>query len=388
MKIKSILLMAVLLTATVSANAQEAYLIVNSDVRLPKDSVESAILISTLNDFLIAAQQANEDNKWVLPSEKSETELLIDEMKGMDKHDSIVFAPHLINIEQLPDKKSYSVQISYMGVDKGIPILRATFEFIAHKTGESFLFSSPLLRNTRNWHTQTAGYLTIRYEDASAADLANQWIKTVEVFDKKLNISAPMDVYLCDDCNDMACMLRLTGVNYNGKTNGLSRRILLYGVGDKTFVFYAQQLSRRQLDPHDLFHWRANSAISEDVRNHYMVCGAGYVYGGSWGISWEDIRKTFKERMKYDKNTDWLKLYFDRYNFGESQAEHLLVTQYINALIIQKTEKEQGFSAVMDLLGSGNFIKEKENFFNILEKTTGINEKNFNKEVWKLINEK
>ncbi|GHT17304.1 hypothetical protein FACS189429_1080 [Bacteroidia bacterium] len=80
-------------------------------------------------------------------------------------------------------------------------------------------------------------------------------------------------------------------------------------------------------------------------------------------------------------------MYNERYNFGESQEKHLLVTQMINALIIRKVEKEKGFSAVMDLLGSGNFLKDKDNFFNILEKTTGINEKNFNKEVWKLIND-
>ncbi|MDR3340426.1 MAG: hypothetical protein LBT25_10125, partial [Candidatus Symbiothrix sp.] len=90
--------------------------------------------------------------------------------------------------------------------------------------------------------------------------------------------------------------------------------------------------------------------------------------------------------VPYDKNTDWLKLYFDSYNYG-SREKDLTVTQFVNALITRKIEKEQGFSAVVELLSSGNMYKEKENFFKILEKVTGINEKNFNKEVGKLINE-
>ena len=118
-----------------------------------------------------------------------------------------------------------------------------------------------------------------------------------------------------------------------------------------------------------------------------MICGCAYIYGGSWGMSWEDIQKMFRLRMSYDKKTDWLKLYFERYNFGESQAKHLLITQFVNALIIQKVEKEQGFPAVVELLSSGNIYKDRENFFKILEQVTGINEKNFNKKVAQLVDD-
>jgi hypothetical protein len=37
----------------------------------------------------------------------------------------------------------------------------------------------------------------------------------------------------------------------------------------------------------------------------------------------------------------------------------------------------------MKLLSSGSMFNDRENFFRILEKITGINEKNFNKEVGK-----
>jgi hypothetical protein len=169
----------------------------------------------------------------------------------------------------------------------------------------------------------------------------------------------------------------MNGINWNG---------LDFTVSGKDFSFNTRRLSRTRIyDFHDIFHSRAYRVISQEQRNTYMVCGCAYIYAGSWGMSWEDIQKMFKSRMSYDKKTDWLKLYFERYNFGESMEKHLLVTQYINALIIQKVEKEQGFSAIMELLASGNMYRNRENFFRILKKIAGINEKDFNKEVWKLI---
>ncbi|MDR1097804.1 MAG: hypothetical protein LBL57_06705, partial [Tannerella sp.] len=87
-------LMLTFLFAAFIANAQTNRLAVHPEVRLPKDSVQ---LVAALNDFLDAIQNDNTE-KWVLPAEKTETELLTDEMKGMDKKDSIDFKPYLINV--------------------------------------------------------------------------------------------------------------------------------------------------------------------------------------------------------------------------------------------------------------------------------------------------
>jgi hypothetical protein len=389
MNIRFILTTIALFATTFFASAQKKGLIINPNINLPKYSIESEQLIASLNSFLTAIQLPDEENEWVLSSEKAETELLTDEMNGMDKCDSINFKPYLINVEALADKKTYRLQVSYMGVDKDVPVLRAIFELLAHKTSDAFLFSSPLLSNTKDWKTKKFEHLTFHYQDVSAENVVNQWAQAAIEFDKKLKISPQMDVYFCNDCNDMTCIHHLIGIDYKLEMNGIDWIMTNFTVKDKEIVFYTQRLSHtKNYDAHDLFHWRTGIAIPNDKQNHYMICGCAYIYAGSWGISWEDIQKMFHTRMKYDKKTDWLKLYFDRYNFGESQEKHLLLTQYINALIIQKTEKEQGFEAVRELLASGNIFKNREHFFSVLEKVTGINEKNFNKEVWKLINNK
>jgi hypothetical protein len=379
------LLMVTFLFAAFIANAQTNRLTVNSEVKLPKDTLESAQLVLALSDFLDAIQRGDAE-KWILPAEKLETELLAGEIKGMDKNDAMSFTPYLINVEALVDKKTYSVQVSYMGIRDDVPVLRAIFELIAHETENGFRFSSPLLRNTKGWFKKDIDYLTYYYQDTIAENFIEQWSSAMFKYDKKLNNNQPVVTYLCDDCNDMTCMLRLVGVNYLMDVNGLNWLSISYAIEDRKFATYPRRLSRQsKVDVHDLFHWRANDVIPREKRNHYMVCGCATLYAGSWGYDWAEIRKMFKERMTYNKKTDWLKLYFEQYNFGESQERPFQITQFINALIIQKVEQEQGFPAVMELFESGNMLKDRENFFRILEKVTGINEKNFNKEVGKLI---
>jgi hypothetical protein len=374
-----------LLFVTLIANAQTSRLTVNPEVKLPKDSVESVQLVSALGDFLDAIQQGNME-KWILPAEKLETELLIDEMKGMDKNDSMSFKPYLINAEPLADKEAYSVQVSYMGIRGDTPVLRAIFELIAHKTEDGFRFSSPLFGNTKGWLRKDIDYLTFYYQDTIAEIPIKQTADAIIEYDKKVNNYQPTTMYFCDDCDGVASMLRLVGVNYLLQANGLSWNSISFVVADREVTIYTRSVSRQlEVDTHDLFHWRANNVIPRETRNHYMICGYATLYAAMWGYNWDKIRKTFKARMTYDKKTDWLKLYFDRYDFGERPEHPLQITPVINALIIQKIEKEQGFPAVMELFASGNMYKDRENFFRILEKITGINEKNFNKEVGKLV---
>jgi hypothetical protein len=65
------------------------------------------------------------------------------------------------------------------------------------------------------------------------------------------------------------------------------------------------------------------------------------------------------------------------------------VDYVVDALIIQKLEKEKGFSAVWELLNCGKYQEGNENYFKMLEKLTGINKSNYNKKIWELVkNEK
>jgi hypothetical protein len=58
----------------------------------------------------------------------------------------------------------------------------------------------------------------------------------------------------------------------------------------------------------------------------------------------------------------------------------------INALIVQKIEKEKGFQSVIEFVSCGKYNKENDKYFQALEKLSGINKTNFNQKVWELIN--
>ena len=381
-----VIFLAAILFASIMTNAQVNYLTIDKDIRLLEDSIEGVNLIKDLNSFLLSIKENKEVESWILPEEKTETQILINEIQYFARNDAINYKPYLINFEAFSDKISYSIQIAYISLESSQP-LHALFEFIAHKKEGNFLFTSPLLRNTKDWNIKTDDYLVFHYQNKNHDVAVNEYAKYIKEYNEKLGITRKTDFYFCDDYENMTQMLRLVGMPYKLDYNGFALNSLAFEMKDKVVNIFSKRLSRQNtIDPHDLFHMSANSAIPSEVRNHYMVCGCAYIYCGSWRISWTDIQKMFKSRMTYDKKTDWLKLYFERYNFGESEERHLLVTQFVNALIIENVEKEQGFPAVMKLLSSGNIFNEREKFFKILEEVTGITEKNFNKKVGDLIN--
>jgi hypothetical protein len=149
---KHIFTLTLLISVIVCAHAQTNLLRVNPNIVLPQDSVESKILISALNDFLSSAQKPNEENKYILEAQKLETFILLDEVNGIEKSgkfkDDFFYKPYLTNLSPLADR-SFLVQVSYIGTNEGVAMIRASFEFIAHKSNGSFLFSSPLIRNTK-----------------------------------------------------------------------------------------------------------------------------------------------------------------------------------------------------------------------------------------------
>lgn len=65
--------------------AQPTPVTITPNVRLPKDSVESRLLMSSLNKFLQLAEGNNTDNSLVLAEEQVETFVLLDELKGVER---------------------------------------------------------------------------------------------------------------------------------------------------------------------------------------------------------------------------------------------------------------------------------------------------------------
>ncbi len=375
-----------LISYTTKAQSQ---LQVKSFLRLPKDTIVSTKLTETINQFLMSAQEDNEKNKWIFPKEKTETFILLDEINGIEKSrkykDDHFYKPYLSNLAPLSNG-DYLIQVSYMGTIENEPTLRAIFEFIAHKSGDSYLFSSPIIRNTKDWKHLKKDMFTFHYKSSINKKYIDDYCKYATIFDQKIG-STPkkLETYLCKDANEV---LKLMGVlyklDYNGRNRGgyysvsNDKMVSLSGSNNETFDRY---------DRHDLWHDRLSIVISRRKVNKPIDEAIAYMYGGSWGYSWDDILKIFKEKVVKNKNVDWASYKENPFNFNDTQSKHLMVDYVVNAIILIKLEKEKDFSAVWELLNCGPYEKGNANYYKALEKLTGITKENYNEKVWELVNE-
>jgi hypothetical protein len=379
-----------LLSTTFLLNAQTDILRIGPNIVLPKDSIESKNLAISLINFLASAQKPNEENKFLFEPERLETFLLLDEFKGIEKSekrkDNFFYKPYLTNIVPLKDS-DYLVQISYIGTDEIGALLRASFEFFAHKANDVFVFSSPLLRNTKNWKLERVGNTIFHYQDKINKNKTREYNKYTSSFDLKLKSTSKLtDCYCCDNIIELE---KLIGVDYKADYNGRAEAIWSSTLGDKSVIIFGNGNAHfDDFDPHDLWHDRLSLVIARSKLNRPVDEGCAYLYGGSWGLTWKDILKAFKEQTASNRNANWIEIketpvYFKTNGFNNS-ADFI-----VNALLVQKIEKEKGFAGVWELLNVGPFEKGNAKYYQTLEKLTGITKADYNDKIWELIdNEK
>ncbi len=367
---------------------QNNSLIINSSIALPKDSLETKKLIASLNNLLIAKEKPNEENGWVWNKENVETYILLDEINGIERSgrfkDDYFYKPYLTNVVQLNETEYYT-QLSYIGITENTPILRGSFELIAHKENDGFKFSSTLIRNSTSWKTKKIGNCIFRYKNTINDKTAVNYEKAVKAFDKKLNaVNQQTEIYVAGDFPEL---LKMIGVEYKSDYNSRETSTFNSKAGNRLLIVKGDKDANfDEFDPHDLWHERLKNVVSPKTINKPIDEGCAYLYGGSWGISWKDIFKTFKLKVANDQQKNWLEGYGKFDNFGESKETHLMAEYVINALLVQKIEKEKGFSGVIEFVSCGKYQKDNENYFKALEKLTGINKSNFNEKIWALIN--
>lgn len=380
-------LILVWMMACTFANAQTNPLRIQPNILLPKDSIKSNTLISSLNGFLIAAQKPNEENKWVLQTEKAETFILLDEVNGIEKNvkmkDDLFYKPYLTNVVSLKDSQ-YLIQVSYIGNGENTALLRASFRFIAHKRNNVYLFTSLLLKNTQNWKTKQLGNNIIHYQNTINKATAKDFYKNTSTFDKKLKTGNKIAEYYC--CENIIELMKLAGVDYKSDYNGRTTSAWSASSGNKKVIILGNNNAHfDHIDPHDLWHDRLSLVVPRNSVNRPVDEGCAYLYGGSWGLTWQEIFKEFKVQVGVNKNTNWAELketpvYFKTLGYDNS-ADYI-----VNALLVQKIEKEKGFEGVWELLNVGPAEKGNEKYYKTLEKLTGITRENYNKKVWELIN--
>lgn len=372
------------------ASAQSQSLILSPDLYLPKDTVMRKQLLSDLNGFLSQKEKPNKENGFVLKEDLLQTSVLLDELKEIEsnskQNDPHFYKGYLNNILRQNDTL-YKIQFSYSGISNGMPELKALFTLLARKKDSRFYFLSPLKQNTIGWKMQQYSTAHCYYRNNLDSAKANAYFRAVDAYDTKLGAPVlPTEFYCCDNFGEV---LQLMGIDYKMDYNGRNYNTLSGTENGINLIMSGTLTSNfTSFDPHDLWHSRLHNVISTSIINKPVDEGTAYLYGGSWGMSWEEILSKFKTYAAANPNADWLALYNESKNFDDKAKYPLNVDFVINALIVRKIEKEKGFSAVIELLSCGKQEKGNENYFKALEKITGVKKSGFNKYVWSLINEK
>ncbi len=357
-------------------------------VHLPQDSVTSAALITALDGFLGSKELPNNQNPFILPEDLLATSVLVDELKQIERNDrlkdSSFYKCCLLNI--VPEHKAgFLVQLAWMGVKDGQPYLRGSFKLIAKQTNKGFFFSSPLNAESRRWKTKTIAPYTFYYQRSLDVAQANAYVAATIFYDKKLMVkTGPKKCYYCDSAPDALSAL---GVDYKLDYNGYASISLSGTERDTALVVESKDATGKYFDPHDLWHARLRKALPGAAINKPVDEGCAFLYGGSWGLTWPQIYQMFMDKVASKPDADWLSLYESDVDFGNDKAKPLQVSYAINALIVQKLEKEMGFSAVKTLLICGRYEKTNLQYFKTLEQLTGINRTNFNTRIAGLIKE-
>lgn len=336
-----------------------------------------------MNGLIEQLPGPDRDNRFVDSAFVPETADLLDEMRGMDSSGldrPRWFRCYLTNVSGI-DSADYFVQLAYLRIADSTPILRASFKLIAHRVGERFLFSSPLQRNTANWHVRKTGYFYFYYIDYpfNESQIA-EYIEKAGEFDRKLGIPPYLTKFYC--CTTLQEALEVLGVGYKLDYSGVgSESLTAFGPGVALHVIGGT--APTIFDLHDLWHDRLHAAIPVATINRPIDEGCAYLYGGSWGLSWEEIFRQFKTFM--GDNKEWLTAFTENKNFAQPNQNHLYVDYVINALLAKKIEKEKGFHAVVEWLTCGKYQKDNDNYFQSLYRIIGINRSNFNDRVEELV---
>jgi hypothetical protein len=373
---RNLIALLLILISAVAYGQDNGRVALAKNITLPKDTA-IPLIITALNGLLSQKEKPNNENHFILKDRLLETSALMDEMKSLDKDSS--YKPYITNMVKKGEK--YAVQFSYIGITDNIPVIRASFMLLACKQAGQFCFYSPLQQNTTNWKTNTMQNITFRYKDTLNTADAKEFERMVAFYDKKLKTNSPIIQYYCDDFLEVQ---QLLGLEYRSDYAGVAENILTAKENDQSLIINGWGEQKYRFDPHDLFHERLSTVLNSDITNRPVNEGCAYLYGGSWGFTWPQIIAKFKVYVSQNPNADWLTLYTDGTNFN-NEAKILKISYVINALIIQKLEREKGFPAVMELLRCGKKEKGDENYFKALERIAGISKTAFNIKVGALI---
>jgi hypothetical protein len=366
--------------AAVAQRAEVQTLIIPQGIRLPKDSAVRAGLIGSLRGWLEQRTGPDSLNTYVSRAELPATSVFMDELRSIDwyvRRDSGSSCQCYLGNVVLLDSARCLVQLNYMGMRSDTPMLRACCTVLARREGDKWIVSSLLEQHTGGWKTRSIGNCVFHYKAELDARKAGEFVKRIASYDKRLGVTgSSFDFYCCDDWLEAT---RLMGEDYRSDYNGAARMEFSSDFGNRTIVVSGEKWKDgfNEWDPHDWWHGRLHRVVSPASIYRPVDEGMAYLYGGSWRVyTWSDVLRMFRDYAAAHPDADWLSLYKNGTPLV-STPWPLFISYAINALIVQRIEKDLGFAAALPLLTCGPKQAGDANYFAALKQVTGVDEAGF-----------
>jgi hypothetical protein len=172
---------------------------------------------------------------------------------------------------------------------------------------------------------------------------------------------------------------KLMGEDYRLDYNGYARFEFSSNYGCRTVVVSGEKWTDgfNEWDAHDWWHDRLHRVVARAMIYRPMDEGMAYLYGGSWGYTWNDVLRMIEDYAAAHPDADWLALYKNGATLVASPFP-IYVGYAINALIVQRLEKEKGFAAALPLVACGPKQAGDANYFAALKQVVGVDETGFN----------
>jgi hypothetical protein len=258
-----------------------------------------------------------------------------DQIWGADTNTPQIIQPALLKLYPLEDSV-YFCSLAFLTPYHPKEILNILITFNSGRTA----FSIPLDYFTRTWKRKTVGLTTYHYPDHINLQRAAQFDTKNRRMAMKLGLTPEkLDFYLCDNYQDI---LGLLGYSYDSALAGNIEDG--YGVDNGTIF----SIRHNEDFSHDLFHYYS-AKFRRNRRNSAADEGVAY----SWG-----------NPMILPSNTK--------------------VRSLLSSLICDEIERRTGTKGVKQLIDCG---PGDENYFRVADKLIGVNTKNFNHEMQKLLNQ-
>lgn len=285
----------------------------------------------------------------------------------------------------------YLNQLAYFKQSDDTPkSLQMLLSVVAHIEHEDIAFSTPLSYYTKTWKKQKVGSIAYYYRDRFRLDRAEKFAQKNVLFASRFERS-PQEFrfFMVENYQEI---LRLLGFDYNIKSIGKLRDG--FGVIGSDVIF---SVMNNEDFSHDLFHYYSETIYDRSVRNWVTEEGIAYSWGNAYYTrkdgemaEQKELLDILKQYIAQNKDINLLSLFennfwTDKNGIYNHLAPDFKVGRLISSLICDEVQKRHGMDGIHQLIACGSKPNHFDPFFETTDRLIGINRKNFNEKVSRLI---